>query len=190
MKGLNTALPPEIRVYRAAEVPSEFHARYACTGKTYRYFLHMGPVVPPPLAPFVWMWQGPLEERAMAEAAGLFLGEHDFSAFTTAEGRERNIRRTLTACGLERRGPLLVLTVEGPSFLHRMVRCIAGAITAAGTGRLERRHLSAALAGDTSVLLHALPSQALHLWEVWYPEDAGDGSCAGWPGAPSWVLES
>jgi len=189
LKGLNAALPPEVRVHRVGEVSAEFHARYGCTGKTYRYFLHLGPVVPPPLAPFVWMWQGTLDEGAMREAAALFAGEHDFSAFTTAEGRERTTSRTLTDCRWERRGPLLVLTVEGPSFLHRMVRCIAGALAAVGTGRLDGRHLSRALAGDTSVLLHALPSQALHLWEVRYPEAAESETYGRWPEAPSWVLE-
>jgi len=191
LKGLNAALPPEVRVHRAGDAPGEFHARFGCAGKTYRYFLHLGPVVPPPLAPFVWMWQGPLDEGAMREAAALFPGEHDFSAFTTAEGRERTTLRTLTACSWERRGPLFVLTVEGPSFLHRMVRCIAGALAAAGTGRLDDRHLSRALAGDTSVLLHALPAQALHLWEVRYPEGGQEPQPYGqWPELPSWVLES
>lgn len=188
LKGLNANLPPEVRVYRATSVGEDFHARYACTGKVYRYVLHMGPVVPPPLAPFVWMWQGPLEEAAMAQAAGLFLGEHDFSAFTTAEGRAKTTLRTIRSLKITRRGPLLEIVVEGPSFLHRMVRCMAGALAAVGTGRLERRHLERALSGDTSVLLHALPAQALHLWEVAYPAGAEGDTFGGWPEAPSWPL--
>lgn len=189
LKGLNTNLPPDIRIHRIAHVVADFHARYQSLGKTYRYFLYMDHVVPPPLAPFVWQWQGPLNEKAMGEASQLFLGEHDFSAFTTAEGRERNCARTIRTCGVERRGPLLVLTVEGPSFLHRMVRCIAGALTGVGTGRLSQVSVERALRGDPGAIIQALPAQALHLWEVHYPEVPSQDIYGEWPEPPSWIFE-
>lgn len=190
LKGLNANLPPVVRVLRIAHVVADFHARYQSLGKTYRYFLHMGPVVPPPIAPFVWQWQGPLDEVSVVAAAKWFEGEHDFSAFTTAEGRERSVTRTITRCRVERQGQLLAFTVEGPSFLHRMVRCITGALAAAGTGRLSRISIERALAGDTSVLIHALPAQGLHLWDVHYPAVATLESHGEWPEAPGWVLEA
>jgi tRNA pseudouridine38-40 synthase len=168
--GLNANLPPEIRVYRASRVSGNFHARFSCTGKTYLYHLFTGPVVPPFMAPFVWAWRGSLDRAAMVEGARLLEGDHDYAAFTTAEGREKRTRLTVDAVRLEERGSLLTLRVEGKSFLHRMVRCMAGALVAMGTGRLTPEDLRRALGGDLSgPLVPALPAQGLVLWEVRYP---------------------
>lgn len=180
LKGLNANLPPEVRVYRVSRVPEDFHARYACLEKTYRYHLHRGPVVPPFLAPYVWCWQGPLDTGAMEEAAALFLGEHDFAALTTADGRERNTRRTVTRCRLEARGDLLVLEVAGPSFLHRMVRCMAGLLVAVGTGRLTGADVAGVLKrGRADFQIPALPAQGLVLWEARYGSEMAGSPSAG-----------
>ena len=172
LKGLNANLPSDVRVFRVGWAPTDFHARYASTGKAYRYHLYLGPVVPPALHPFVWQWQGELDARAMESAASAMVGEHDFAAFTTADGREKNTRRTITECRWERRGDLLVLHVSGPSFLHRMVRCIAGLLVAVGGGRLgEVGDVAYALTGALDgPQIPALPAQGLTLWSVNYPE--------------------
>lgn len=180
LKGLNANLPPSVRVYRLSRVPDSFHARYACLEKTYRYHLHRGPVVPPFLAPYVWCWQGPLDTEAMAEAASLFLGEHDFAALTTADGRNRNTVRRVNRCRLARRGDLLVLEVAGPSFLHRMVRCMGGLLVAVGTGRITGAEVAGVLqSGRAGFQIPALPAQGLVLWEVRYPPAAEGGPSAG-----------
>jgi len=172
LKGLNANLPPDVRVYRAGWARSDFHARYSSTGKSYRYHLYEAPVLPPALAPYVWQWHGELDEAAMAAAAQLFVGEHDFAAFTTADGREKNTTRTVTECRWERRGPLLVLHVAGPSFLHRMVRCMGGMLVSVGTGRLSETHLRHALSGSLSgPQIPALPAQGLTLWRVDFPKN-------------------
>ncbi|MEW5765587.1 MAG: tRNA pseudouridine(38-40) synthase TruA [Acidobacteriota bacterium] len=173
LKGLNANLPPQIRVYRVSVPGDSFHARYSCSGKTYRYHLCRGAAVPPFLAPYVWAWRGALDLSAVADAARLFLGEHDFSAFTTSDGRERNPRRTLTECRIEERGDLLCFHVSGASFLHRMVRCIVGLLLAVGGGRVGQQEVRMALSGENpGFQIPALPAQGLVLWEVVYPAGA------------------
>lgn len=170
LKGLNANLPHDVRTFRAGWAPQEFHARYASTGKEYRYHLYGGTVVSPALAPFVWQWHGSLDFGAMQSAAPMFLGEHDFAAFTTADGREKNTVRTVTECRWERRGPLFVLHIRGPSFLHRMVRCIVGLLVAVGSSRLDEKDLRTALSGSLDgPQIPALPAQGLTLWKVDYP---------------------
>ena len=192
LKGLNANLPPQVRIYRVHRVPGDFHARHSCSGKSYRYHLFTAGVVPPHLAPYVWAWQGPLDGAAMERAARAFVGEHDFSALTTREGRERNTRRSVTQCGWERRGSLLVLHVAGPSFLHRMVRCMGGAMVAAGTGRLVVEEIQRALAGDLSgPQIPALPAQGLALWEVRFEGAPAPTETAGTlPDTPLFPLEA
>jgi len=169
LNGLNANLPPHVRVYRVSLAPHGFHARYSSTLKRYRYHLYRDRVVPPSVEPFVWPWHGRIDEGALRDTGDLFGGEHDFAAFTTADGRERNTRRTIAECRWEERGPLLVLHVSGPSFLHRMVRCMGGAMVAAGTGRLPLSAVRSALAGKPAApQISALPAQGLVLWDVEY----------------------
>lgn len=180
LAGLNANLPPQIRIYMVSRASAEFHARYSCVRKTYRYHLHTGPAAPPHLAPFVWPWRGKLDLPAMQSASALFRGDRDFAAFTTADGRAKNTRRAVEQCLWEERDELLVLHVSGKSFLHRMVRCMAGALVAAGTGRLAEADLEKALSGDTSgPQIPALPAQGLALWSVEYPEEPAPGESAG-----------
>jgi tRNA pseudouridine38-40 synthase len=171
--GLNAHLPAAVRIYRAGWVRDDFHARYSCTGKTYRYNIYRDSVVPPFLAPYVLRWKGTLDSEIMGLTSRTFLGEHDFALFTTAYGRTRNTVRTVTQCRVEERGPLLVLTVSGPSFLHRMVRLIGGALVAVGAGRLEPGQIPAMLSGHLpGCQVPALPAGGLALWAIAYPPDA------------------
>jgi len=172
LRGLNGGLPEDVRVYRVSRPVGEFHARYSCASKTYRYHIYTGPVVPPAVAPFVWQWRGRLDRSSLGTASDLFSGEHDFAAFTTGEGRKRNTVRDLRACRWEERGNILVLVVEGRSFLHRMVRCVGGALIAHGTGRVTLDDIRAALGGrGGGPLLPALPARGLVLWDIEYPSE-------------------
>lgn len=180
LNGLNANLPPAVRVYRAGAAPPEFHARFSCALKRYRYHLYTGPVVPPALEPFVWPWKGRLDLEGLSRAADLFKGERDYAALTTADGRERTTRRTVRECRWEGRGPLLVLHVTGPSFLHRQVRCMAGAMVGTGTGRLELEDIRRALTGERDgPQIPALPAQGLTLWDLEYPPQFKPVECAG-----------
>jgi tRNA pseudouridine38-40 synthase len=92
-RALNALLPPAIRVVAAEEVAPEFHARWQAVSKTYVYRFLRGRVA----SPFDWRYglhyPWPLDEAAMAEAAKLFEGEHDFTSFAASSGSEDDDRR-------------------------------------------------------------------------------------------------
>src|ERR1700757_1913782 len=46
-RALNALLPPTIRIVAAEEVGPDFHARWQAQGKTYRYRIWRGQVLPP-----------------------------------------------------------------------------------------------------------------------------------------------
>ena len=91
-RALNALLPPAIRVVAAEEVGPDFHARWQALAKTYQYRILRGRVVPP----FEWRralhYPWPLDEGAMAEAARMFEGEHDFTSFAASSGSEEDDR--------------------------------------------------------------------------------------------------
>ena len=92
-RALNALLPPAIRVVAAEEVGPDFHARWQAVSKTYVYRFLRGRVA----SPFDWRYglhyPWPLDEAAMAEAARLFEGEHDFTSFAASSGSEDDDRR-------------------------------------------------------------------------------------------------
>ena len=82
---LNDVLPASIRVLEVSEQAADFHARKSARAKTYRYRIYRGAICPPFLARYVWHYPYPLNEGAMAEAAGLIVGKHDFTSFAAVD---------------------------------------------------------------------------------------------------------
>jgi tRNA pseudouridine38-40 synthase len=90
VKALNDLLPPTIRVKRADEEPSDFHARYAAKRKTYRYRILQSAICSPFWWRFVWHYPYPLDYERMSQAARCFEGEHDFTSFAAADAAGEN----------------------------------------------------------------------------------------------------
>jgi tRNA pseudouridine38-40 synthase len=82
---LNHLLPPAIRVLQVSEAAAGFHARKSARAKTYRYRIHRGSVCPPFLALYVWHYPYPLNDAAMAQAASIIVGVHDFTSFAAVD---------------------------------------------------------------------------------------------------------
>jgi tRNA pseudouridine38-40 synthase len=142
-RALNALLPSAIRIVAAEEVGPNFHARWSAIGKTYRYRLYRGRVVPPALWRYVLHYPFPLDEDAMRIAASRFVGPHDFASFAASTGsedddRERSTVREIYASELARSedGEELVYTVRGRSFLRYMVRKMVGTLLDVGRSKL------------------------------------------------------
>lgn len=106
-RAFNALLPPTIRVVDCEEVGPDFHARWQAVTKTYAYRIWRGRIVPPFAYRYVLHYPFPLDEAAMAEAAGRFVGEHDFTSFAASSGseengRDRNPRREVLSCTVVR----------------------------------------------------------------------------------------
>jgi len=143
LKALNDVLPASIRVMEVAEMPAGFHARHSARAKTYRYRVYREAICPPFLARYVWHYPYPLDEKAMVRAAGLVIGERDFTSFAAVDperGREgepvSNVR-TIFSSAWERVGEELIYTVRGSGFLHHMVRNLVGTFILVGKGTLQ-----------------------------------------------------
>jgi tRNA pseudouridine38-40 synthase len=89
VKALNDVLPASVRVLAVEEAAADFHARKSARGKTYRYRIYRAAICPPFLARYVWHYPFPLDEQAMARAAGRVEGEHDFTSFAAVDPERR-----------------------------------------------------------------------------------------------------
>jgi tRNA pseudouridine38-40 synthase len=174
-KALNDVLPEAIRVLNVEEVNDEFHARKSAKAKTYRYRIYRGEICPPFAARYVYHHPFPLNEEAMAEAAGIVVGEHDFTSFAAVdpEGRrekvENNNVRTIYSSEWERVGDEFVYTVRGNGFLHHMVRNLVGTFLMIGKGSLSGKDLKRILElRDRSAAAATAPACGLYLVSVEY----------------------
>jgi tRNA pseudouridine38-40 synthase len=142
-RALNALLPPTIRIVAVEEMGPDFNARWSAKGKIYRYRIYRGKVVPPMLWRYVLHYPFPLDEDAMRDAAGRFVGMHDFTSFAASTGsedddKERNMQREIFSTELRRTedGEELWFTVHGRSFLRYMVRKMVGTLLEVGRGKL------------------------------------------------------
>jgi tRNA pseudouridine38-40 synthase len=185
MKALNDILPPSIRVLEVTEAAPEFHARKSARAKTYRYRIYRAAICPPFLARYVWHYPYPLEESAMVAAAGVVVGEHDFTSFAavdpervermaagenvhTSNVRPTNVR-TIFASSWTREGEELIYTVRGNGFLHHMVRNLVGTFLLVGKGTVSLEDLRRILeARERTAAGPSAPASGLYLVEVEY----------------------
>jgi len=177
VKALNDILPASVRVLGVAEMPAGFHARHTARAKSYRYRIYRGAICPPFLARYVWHYPYPLNEEAMERAAGLVVGEKDFTSFAAVDperGREAEMVsnvRTIFSSSWERAGEELIYTVKGSGFLHHMVRNLVGTFMLVGRGTLQVDDITRILeARDRSAAGATAPASGLYLVSVEYLE--------------------
>ena len=139
-KAMNRLLPRDIRVLDAVEAAADFHPRYDAKAKTYQYRILRAEVCPPFDRLYVLHHPFPLDEARMIEAAAVFEGEHDFSAFAASDEKDAlghsKIRRIFSS-RLERAGDRLVYEVRGSGFLKHMVRNMVGVLLEVGKVNVE-----------------------------------------------------
>lgn len=135
VRGVNALLPESIAVLWAHEVALDFHARYSARSRAYRYVLLNRPVRPALAARYAGWFHLPLDVQAMRDAARQLLGEHDFSAFRSAECQAKSPVRTLHALEVERHGERVDFVFRANAYLHHMVRNIVGTLVYVGKGK-------------------------------------------------------
>ncbi len=171
LRAFNTLLPPDIQVMSLAPCAPDFHPRIRARLKTYRYQLVNGPVLPPFITETHHWVRRPLNRALMGEAAALFLGRHDFSAFRAAAGSAQPSRRTIAVSEWVSPAPgILHYRVAGPGFMHQQVRIMAGTLLEVGMGRRTVASVAALLKGGPREAAGATaPPQGLILESIEYP---------------------
>jgi tRNA pseudouridine38-40 synthase len=172
---INANIGKDLRVFRVEIVDENFHARYSATGKTYLYRILNGPVLSPFWARYAHQEARLLDIKPMLTAAELFLGEHDWTAFSATQSDVEDRRRTIKSLEItehenERaKNRMVEIKVTANGFLRYMVRTIAGALMAVGRGDLNVDKLHEAI--DDGVRHNDIvtaPAHGLTLLRVFY----------------------
>jgi tRNA pseudouridine38-40 synthase len=173
-RALNALLPDDVRVVDVRDAPPGFDARRWATGKRYLYLVDTGPFADPFFRCFAWHVPARLDVPSMAKALSHLRGRHDFSAFCASPGRDRTPVCTVRSLRLALRRQRLALILSGDSFLHHMVRNIAGSLVEVGRGARPPEWIAEVLAGrDRTGAGPTAPARGLVLLRVLYH---GDGA--------------
>lgn len=172
---INGNVGKDVRVLEAQAVDDDFHARYSALEKTYAYRVVSGPVISPFWRRYAHHDARPFDLERMVNCARLFIGTHDWTAFSSAqsdsETKTRTVMRlTITTYWDERAScNLIEMRMSADGFLRYMVRSIAGSLMAAGRGEMDDDLVSRAInEGDRSLVAATAPACGLTLVSVRY----------------------
>lgn len=169
---VNCLLPRDIAVTAAETVAADFHCRYDAVGKHYRYTVKNTHIPSPFDYRYVYAYGGKLALDLMASVAEVFIGEHDFTAFTATHSGRKNFVRRLDRITVSREGDNVYLDFWGGGFLYKMVRSIAGCLIDIGRGHLDAAVAQRALiAKDRSLLSLTAPARGLTLIKIYYNDE-------------------
>lgn len=167
--------PAPVVVLDCARAAPTFDARFSAVGRHYLYRI-LARRAPPALERNrVWWLPVALDADAMAEAAEVLVGRHDFTTFRAAACQAASPLKTLDRLAVTRQGEEIRIEASARSFLHNQVRSMVGSLKMVGTGRWTRADLAAALAArDRAACGPVAPPQGLYLMQVDYPPEALD----------------
>ena len=173
MQALNARVrPAPVAVLACEIVADDWHARFSCQRRTYEYLIVNR------RAPLTFdkglAWQVPqsLDAAAMAAAAQLLVGRHDFTTFRSAHCQAASAVKSIDRFDVARAGDTITCTVAARSFLHHQVRSMVGCLALIGQGKWAIDDLAAALAArDRAALGYNAPPDGLYFITACYPGD-------------------
>jgi tRNA pseudouridine38-40 synthase len=168
-RGLNALCGPGIVAREVGPVAEDFDPRRDALSRRYEYRIHNAPWPSPFTRRHAWHVHRPLDAAAMAEAAKVLVGEHDFSSFQAADCDAENPVRRVFASTCETAGDEIVYHVEATAFLRHMVRNVVGTLVEVGTRDRPRDDFLTLLAArDRTQAGATAPAHGLCLVRVEY----------------------
>ena len=167
---LNAHLRPRpVAVLAAQAVAEDWHARFSCQRRRYRYRIVNRRAPLTMEAGLEWRVGPTLDEAAMAAGAARLVGQHDFTTFRSAHCQASSPVRTLDGLVVGRLGDRVTVDAVARSFLHHQVRSMVGCLALVGMGRWSVEQLQAALdAKDRQALGLNAPPDGLYFVEAEY----------------------
>ena len=174
VRGANSLLPGAIAVEWASRVAADFHARHSALSRSYRYVLYNHAVRPALLEGLVGWFHQPLDLDCMQKATQYLLGEHDFSAFRSAECQAKSSVRVIHRAEVCASNPYVLFDFSANGFLHHMVRNIVGCLVYIGKGAHPSGWLAELMAArDRRLAAPTFAAAGLYLSHVSYDKRWG-----------------
>lgn len=166
---LNAVLPDGIIILNSTEVPSTFHSRYDVKEKTYRYHISNKENLDLFRRKYAWHYPHELKIDEMRKASKKFLGEHNFTSFSSAKTEIDNKVRFIYQSEIWEENNEIIYQVTGNGFLYNMVRIIVGTLVDVGSNRKKIEDIEGILSSeDRNNAGKTAPAKGLFLWDIKY----------------------
>ncbi|MEP7076616.1 MAG: tRNA pseudouridine(38-40) synthase TruA, partial [Acidobacteriota bacterium] len=169
--GFNDVLPHDINILKVANAPDDFHARKDAVARYYLYQISTRRTAFG--KNLVWWIKDKLDAKAMAEAAKMLVGKHDFASFCeTEEGKKQSTLVQVEHADVFVDGDLICFRIGASHFLWKMVRRITGMLAEVGRGNLTYDAFERLLKFESDVpAKFTAPPSGLFLEKVLYKGD-------------------
>ncbi len=158
-----------ISVVGTEAIEPDFHARFSCMRRSYRYRIINRR---PPLTldrGKAWRIVPDLDAEAMAGATQILVGKHDFTTFRATMCQAASPIKTIDKISVQCNQQEITVDCTAPSFLHNQVRSIVGALVAVGQKKWSQTDLQAALdAKDRTKAAQVAPACGLYFLSADY----------------------
>jgi len=163
--------PDPISILACETVADDWHARFSCVGRRYRYDIVNRRAPLTFERGLAWRVAVPLDEDAMQAAADRLIGRHDFTTFRSAHCQSHSAVKTLDRLMVARDGDMISVFAAARSFLHHQVRSMVGCLALVGEGKWSPDDMAAALAArDRAALGFNAPPDGLYFVGADYPD--------------------
>ena len=136
VRAMNVYLPEDIAVISCKDVDCDFHARYSCIEKTYKYRIYVGEKNPF-LINRAYQYHKSINIEKINKFAKKLLGTHDFSCFCAANSSVEDKVRTLKEAYAEEKNGVITFTFTADGFLYNLVRILSGTFLAVSEGKIN-----------------------------------------------------
>ncbi|CAN5604796.1 tRNA pseudouridine(38-40) synthase TruA [soil metagenome] len=166
--GFNDLLPHDINILRVTNAPDDFHAGHDAVYRKYIYKISRRRNAF--AKSLVWWIKDDLDANAMAEAAKLLVGKHNFRSFCEIEdGKKQSTIVNVELSQVFVEGDLIGFRIGASHFLWKMVRRIVGMLAEVGRGNMTFDAFERLLKFESNVpAKFAAPPSGLVLEEVRY----------------------
>jgi tRNA pseudouridine38-40 synthase len=166
---LNSLLPQDVRILKAAVTLPDFHSRFDARMRTYRYQFMCGrPALPTENRYCLQLWRRPRID-VLNNYCRELLGELDCSIFASPQDTSKSRSRYISQACFFIQGDMLIFEIKANAFLWKMVRSITGTLLQFEEKGISVEEFKRRIAqGKRSLAGPTLPPKGLFLWKIDY----------------------
>lgn len=126
LKSLNALTDDSLHIKSMTAVGSDFHARFSCKSREYRYYLYNG--ISPLHRPFYYEYKRPVDAQTIKHEMDSLVGCRDLSSFCRKQSLKKDNNVHMIRADMMKRGREYVFIFKADRFLHNMIRLIMGTL--------------------------------------------------------------
>lgn len=136
-RALNTLTTDEIAFWEPEIVSEDFHSQYSAKAKTYQYRVNNSKIENPFTRLYALHHPYPMKMDRIQKALSYFVGEHDFTSFSSTHSNAESKVRTIyeASCRYEEATQEFIFTFRGNGFLYNQIRVMMGTLLQVADGR-------------------------------------------------------